>query len=175
MRRWTAHSYGRRYLITLLAIGAFCCGSCRRNDSPAKVSREQQQEEKDPEPEDAEPRLQPGAIWNKGEPLNVLASWYDVPDDSLAKRRADGEEFTAAHNRLPIGTLVEVINPQNGKKVRVRVTDRGIHERKIQLDLCKEAADRLGILGKGLARVQMQVVVELTGVSSDGSPAASSP
>src|SRR3954452_18947151 len=38
----------------------------------------------------------------------VRAAWYDVPPDSLARRRAGVEELTAAHNKLPLGTLVRV-------------------------------------------------------------------
>jgi rare lipoprotein A len=162
-------------LLSAATFIALCCGSCRRR-APINVAGKQEEEDDSSlRGHDAGPRLQRGEIWNKGRPLDVLAAWYDVPDDSLAKRRADGEEFTAAHNRLPIGSLVEVTNLQNGKSVRVRITDRGIHDRRVKLDVCKDAAAQLGIIGKGLARVRMQVVLELTGASSDASPAASSP
>ena len=90
----------------------------------------------------------------------VLATWYDVPDDSLAKRRAGSHEMTAAHNKLPIGTLVHVTHLKNGKSVTVRITDRGIHDRKVKLDLCKEAAEELGMVSKGVARVRMEIVSE---------------
>ncbi len=69
-----------------------------------------------------------------------MAAWYKVPKNSLAKRRAP-DELTAAHNKLPIGTRVLVTNPENGKSVTVRITDRGIHDRRVKLDLCKEAAE----------------------------------
>lgn len=174
MPRPSNHRLGVCYLSSVLAILAIGCGSCRRNE-PSKEIASEQKEDEDSAAENSGPRLERGAIWNKGQPLNVLAAWYEVPDGSLAKRRADGEEFTAAHNRLPIGTLVEVTNPQNGKSVRVRVTDRGIHDPRVKLDLCKPAAEQLGIVGKGLARVRMQVVVELPGASSEGNRASSSP
>lgn len=119
----------------------------------------------DPDPDSSppapsEPRLERAELWNQGKPREVFATWYDVPEDSLAKRRAGSEEFTAAHNRLPIGTLVRVTHLQNGKTVLVRITDRGIHSNKVQLDLCKEAAEQLEMVIKGLARVRMQVLVE---------------
>lgn len=88
---------------------------------------------------------------------NVYATWYDVPDDSLAKRRGDGE-FTAAHNRLPIGTHVRVTDLQNGKSVTVRITDRGIPGHKTRLDLCKEAAEAIGMVRAGRVRVRMEVL-----------------
>lgn len=174
MPRRSSHRLRRCYLIALLTVIAIGCGSCKRHDA-AKAPATEQKDDEDSAAENAGPRLERGAIWNKGKPLNVLAAWYDVPDGSLAKRRADGEEFTAAHNRLPIGTLVEVTNPHNGKSVRVRVTDRGIHDRRVKLDLCKAAAEDLGIVGKGLARVRMQVVVELAGASDGDNRATSSP
>src|SRR5437762_11106377 len=75
-----------------------------------------------------------------------LAVWYNVPPKSLAKRRADKEELTAAHNRLPIGTKVRVTHLGNRKSVVVRITDRGISDRGALIDLCKEAAAQLDML-----------------------------
>src|SRR5205823_13327240 len=45
------------------------------------------------------------------------AVWYRVPLNSLAHRRAQGCDFTAAHNHLPLGTLVRVTRLSNGKPV----------------------------------------------------------
>jgi rare lipoprotein A len=109
-------------------------------------------------------------------PREVYATWYDVPDESLAKRRAGPHEFTAAHNRLPLGTLVRVTHLKNGKTVDVRITDRGIHDRKVKLDVCKEAAEQLGIVRKGVARVRMEVIAEEhSASSSDAHTAAPHP
>lgn len=88
----------------------------------------------------------------------VYATWYDVPDASLAKRRAGDHELTAAHNRLPIGTLVRVTNPANGKSVLVRITDRGIRDRRVKIDVCKEAAVELDFVHKGVTRLRLEVV-----------------
>ncbi|MFL6569890.1 MAG: septal ring lytic transglycosylase RlpA family protein [Chthoniobacterales bacterium] len=87
----------------------------------------------------------------------ILAAWYQVPKDSLAKKRAP-DELTAAHDSLPIGTRVQVTNPDNGRTVVVRITDRGIHNRGVKLDLSKEAAEQLGVVDKGVARLRMQVL-----------------
>lgn len=88
----------------------------------------------------------------------VFAVWYPVPPDSLAKRRAAPDELTAAHNHLPLGTLMRVTHVANGKSVIVRITDRGITNRRARLDLCKEAAEQLGMVREGIARVRMELL-----------------
>lgn len=87
-----------------------------------------------------------------------IAVWYNVPPNSLAKRRAGKEELTAAHNRLPLGTKVRVTHLANKKSVVVRITDRGIHKRGTVIDLCKEAAEQLDMVREGSARVQLEIL-----------------
>lgn len=96
---------------------------------------------------------------------DVYAAWYDVPPDSLAKRRAGLHELTAAHNKLPIGTRVRVTRLENGKTVEVRITDRGIRDRKVRIDLCREAAEQLEMLHKGVARVRMEILPDEHGAA----------
>lgn len=132
-------------------------------------------------PRDAEtkPRVQvadkSGPAWS-GDRLArarvVKAAWYEVPMLSLAKRRAGLSELTAAHNKLPIGTRVRVTRLSNGKSVDVRITDRGIHQDGVKLDLCKEAAEELDMLATGVTRVRMQVITENDG-SAPPEPSAS--
>jgi len=93
--------------------------------------------------------------WGK---LEGNAVWYDVPVNSLAHRRAGKGELTAAHNRLPLGTMVRVTHLANKKSVIVRITDRGITTRRALIDLCKEAAAQLDMLRAGKARVTVQVL-----------------
>jgi rare lipoprotein A (peptidoglycan hydrolase) len=88
----------------------------------------------------------------------VYAVWYDVPRESLARRRAGQTELTAAHNRLPIGALVRVTNIKNDKSVVVRITDRGITNNRAKIDICKEAAIELGMLRQGITRVRIEVL-----------------
>lgn len=87
----------------------------------------------------------------------ALASWYRVPAKSLARKRAPNE-YTAAHNQLPIGTLVRVTRLSNGRSVVVRITDRGITNRRANIDICKEAAEELGMIHDGLTRVRLEIV-----------------
>ena len=94
------------------------------------------------------------------------AVWYDVPVNSLAKRRAGKDELTAAHNRLPLGTMVRVTHLANGKSVVVRITDRGISGRHAMIDLCKEAAAELGMLSEGSARVRIEVLPDDKGTAA---------
>ena len=103
------------------------------------------------------------------------AVWYDVPVDSLAKRRAGKGELTAAHNRLPLGTMVRVTHLANGKSVIVRITDRGITDRHSMIDLCKEAAAELGMLSEGSARVRIEVLPDDKGPAAAPDAKATAP
>ncbi len=90
------------------------------------------------------------------------ATWYGA---ALAGRTtASGERFdpakmTAAHRSLPFGTWVEVRCVDTGQSVRVRITDRGPfgHPQRI-IDLSRAAAQQLGIVKVGTARVEVRVV-----------------
>lgn len=91
------------------------------------------------------------------------ASWYG--GKFHGRRTANGEVYdmhraTAAHRTLPLPTLVEVTNLENGRTARVRVNDRGpfvdTHERII--DLSYGAAQRLGMDEQGVARVKVRAI-----------------
>jgi rare lipoprotein A len=62
-------------------------------------------------------------------------------------------ELTAAHRTLPFGTLVRVLNPQNGREVVVRINDRGPRIRDRIIDLSKAAAAAIDLLQVGEAPV----------------------
>lgn len=91
-----------------------------------------------------------------------LASWYNYPGQ---KRRptASGEVFNAgamaaAHKTLPLPCVVEVTNLENGKKIKVRVNDRGPYVKGRIIDLTPAAAEKLGFRGKGVAKVRVKFV-----------------
>lgn len=99
-----------------------------------------------------------------------MASWYG--DAFHAKSTANGELFdmtalTAAHKTLPLPSIVEVTNLGNGRRLRVRVNDRGPFVDGRILDLSRAAAHELGFAGQGLARVRVRYV----GPAPLGSPA----
>ena len=92
-----------------------------------------------------------------------LASWYGGNDGFEGKPTASGEiydssQMTAAHRDLPLGTIVDVTNLSNGKTVRVRINDRGPFVAGRIIDLSHEAAERIGVIGPGVARVEVRVV-----------------
>jgi len=53
--------------------------------------------------------------------------------------RFDNNKYTAAHKKLPFGTMVKVTNEANGKSVIVEVTDRGPYTKAREIDLSKKA------------------------------------
>ena len=61
---------------------------------------------------------------------------------------------SAAHKTLPLPSLVEVTNLDNGRKMTVRVNDRGPFHGNAVLDLSRAAAVDLGIVDAGRARVR---------------------
>lgn len=90
-----------------------------------------------------------------------VASWYGRKFHG--RRTSSGEPYdmyamTAAHRTLPLPSYVRVRNLQNGRRVVVRVNDRGpfLHNRLI--DLSYTAAARLGVLGTGTAMVEIESV-----------------
>jgi rare lipoprotein A len=72
---------------------------------------------------------------------------------SGARYKPDG--LTAASPDLPLGCMVRVVNPANGKEVLVTVNDRCRRKKVHFIDLSRAAAKKLGILGKGTARVRI--------------------
>lgn len=70
--------------------------------------------------------------------------------------RLHHDSLTCAHRTYEFGTMLKVTNPENGKEVVVRVTDRGPHIRGRIIDLSWGAAKELGILAKGVAMVVVQ-------------------
>jgi len=66
------------------------------------------------------------------------------------------DSLTCAHRTFPLGTILEVVNPKNDKKVIVEVTDRGPHYRSRLIDLSYAAAKELGIVNQGIAQVEVR-------------------
>lgn len=80
------------------------------------------------------------------------------------RKTACGERFdmhalTAAHRKLPFGTILKVTNLSNDKSVLVRVTDRGPFIRKRIVDLSYAAAKALGFVNKGTTNVEIKEIV----------------
>jgi rare lipoprotein A len=72
--------------------------------------------------------------------------------------RRSTEELTAAHRSLPMGTRVRVTKIASGKSVIVRINDRGPFTKGRIIDVSRRAAEHLGMLSSGVARVKVEVV-----------------
>ena len=123
------------------------------------------------------------AAGNKS-PYTVLGKTYAVLDDSRGyvaegtaswygskfhgRNTSNGEVFnmydlTAAHKHLPIPTYAEITNLENGRKVTVRINDRGPFHGDRVIDLSWAAAAKLGYSDKGTARVRIVTLDPATG------------
>jgi rare lipoprotein A len=93
-----------------------------------------------------------------------LASWYGGDGDGFAGGvTANGEIYdpsalTCAHRTLPFGTRVEVENLANGRRVILRVNDRGPFIRGRIIDVSQQAAQSLGMLHHGVVDVRLRAV-----------------
>lgn len=98
------------------------------------------------------------------------ASWYGP--HFQGKETASGEPFdmnqlTAAHRKLPLGTIVRVTNLANGREVTVRINDRGPVYRSRIIDLSYMAAKVLGLRGAGVQMVKLEVVAVPTEIATE--------
>ncbi|MBR1711869.1 MAG: septal ring lytic transglycosylase RlpA family protein [Alloprevotella sp.] len=90
-----------------------------------------------------------------------MASYYGKA--LHGRKTSSGERFnmyamTCAHRTLPFGTWINVRDVKTGKEVKVRVTDRGPFCKGRVVDLSYGAARDLGIVGRGVAQVEVTVV-----------------
>ena len=90
-----------------------------------------------------------------------IASWYGP--DFHEKATANGEQFdqnalSAAHKTLPLPSIVQVTNLENGRSIEVRVNDRGPFVGNRIIDLSRRSAQLLGFEGQGTAKVQVRVL-----------------
>ena len=92
--------------------------------------------------------------------MEGLASWYG--EEFNGRETASGEifdmnQYTAAHKTLSLGTVVKVLNLENGKSTEVRINDRGPFVKGRIIDLSRTAARAIGLRGAGTARVKLEV------------------
>jgi rare lipoprotein A len=70
----------------------------------------------------------------------------------------DNDRFTAASNKVKLGTYVKVTNLNNGRVVYVRINDRMAPNNPRLIDLASIAAEKLDFKDKGLAKVKIEIV-----------------
>lgn len=152
-------------LFGLLGILAGCAESERRVDNARRLQT----------PEAAP--LQPGQ-YKVGRPYQIANVWYYPREDYAydetgiaswygpgfhGKATANGEIYdqnamTAAHRTLPMPSMVQVTNLENGRSVKVRINDRGPFAHGRIIDMSKRAAELLGFRNQGTAKVRVQVL-----------------
>ncbi|HEY1095871.1 MAG TPA: septal ring lytic transglycosylase RlpA family protein [Alphaproteobacteria bacterium] len=117
-------------------------------------------------------------LYKVGKPYQAMGKWY-TPTESYSydetgiaswygpgfhgKRTANGEPYdsmalTAAHPTLQLPCVARVTNLDNGRSIVVRVNDRGPFKRGRVMDVSKRAAELLGMIGAGTAKVRVQVL-----------------
>jgi rare lipoprotein A len=89
-----------------------------------------------------------------------VANFYS--DKFEGKKTASGEVYdknglTASHKKLPYGTKVKVTNVENGKSVVVTVNDRMAPKNAAVIDVTRRAAEELGFVKAGKAKVKLEV------------------
>ncbi|WP_166204614.1 septal ring lytic transglycosylase RlpA family protein [Bradyrhizobium septentrionale] len=87
-----------------------------------------------------------------------VASFYSEAQPTASGEKFDGQELTAAHPTLPFGTRLRVTDVKSGRSVTVRVNDRGPYVPGRIVDVSYSAAQSLGMVGKGVANVRLDVV-----------------
>ena len=91
------------------------------------------------------------------------ASWYGPQFDQ--RPTANGEIFdmnrvSAAHKTLPLPSVVEVTNLNNGRALELRVNDRGPFVGDRLIDVSRRAAQLLGFQTAGTAPVRIRILKE---------------
>jgi len=89
-------------------------------------------------------------------PMDGFASYYAKRFEgrrTTSGHRYSPDKLTAAHESLPLGTLVRVVNPATSQEVHVTITDRCARKAFNFIDLSRAAAKKIGLWGKGKIRV----------------------
>lgn len=133
------------------------------------------------------PKPEPGAAgaYKVGTPYQINGVWYypqedyDYVENGIAsfyggersgvdfhgRHTANGEVYdmgtlTAAHQTLPMPSLVKVTNLENGRQIVLRVNDRGPFVRGRIIDVSRRAAQLLGFEGQGTAKVRVEILAD---------------
>lgn len=175
------------FLASSLLLLLSACGSTPKVDKPAPGSPAYQDLRDGPssmqisaaDVKDAVPRNEPLASYGNHSPYEVfgkkyrvlkssrgykergVASWYGTKFHG--RRTSSGEPYdmhlaTAAHKTLPLPTYAEVTNLDNGKKIIVKINDRGPFKDDRLIDMSYAAAIRLDMTRKGTANVEVRTI-----------------
>jgi len=141
-------------LLAIVAVGVVFSGCATSN--------------KEPKPKDIRQIVHKTKEYKKEDKSQIpkqtlygIASYYGPKWHG--RTTANGEklniyDMTAAHKSLPFNTIVKVTDLDTGNFVFVRINDRGPYIKGRIIDLTDQAAKRLGIIQKGIARVKVEVL-----------------
>ena len=87
-----------------------------------------------------------------------IASFYTEGQQTASGEKFNTHDLTAAHPTLPFGTRLKVTNVSTGRSVTVRVNDRGPYVPGRVVDVSHSAANALGMVQSGVAKVKLDVV-----------------
>jgi rare lipoprotein A len=87
-----------------------------------------------------------------------VASFYSDGQQTANGEKFNPNELTAAHPTLPFGTRLRVTNVATGRSVTVRINDRGPYVAGRVVDVSYSAAETLGIVDRGVAKVKLDVI-----------------
>ena len=156
-RRLLTHQRALRALLVLLFLSCATAGCAhpRPRSSRAPV----------PPPTNPPIRPAPTPVASGNFVEQGVASWYGVPYHG--RRAANGEIYdmymlTAAHRTLPFESVVRVTNLRNGRKIEVRITDRGPFVDNRVIDLSLAAARDLDMVASGVVPVQLELVAAVS-------------
>lgn len=119
-----------------------------------------------------------GGVYKVGNPYQIAGEWYTPREDPYYDRRgiaswygdefhgrktANGEVFdmyalTAAHPTMPLPSYAEVTNMRNGRRIIVRVNDRGPYKHDREIDLSKKSAQVLGFYRQGTTPIRVRYI-----------------
>jgi rare lipoprotein A len=97
------------------------------------------------------------------ESVEGFASYYARKFEgrrTTSGHRYNPDKLTAAHQSLPIGTIVRVVNPVSKQEVQVTITDRCAPKSFHFIDLSRAAAKKIGLWGKGKIKVVIIPLLE---------------
>ena len=104
----------------------------------------------------------PFARHNNAAPTQIasqgIASFYTEEQQTASGEKFDTNDLTAAHPTLPFGTRLRVTNVATGRSVTVRVNDRGPYVPGRVVDVSHSAANALGMVQSGIAKVKLDVI-----------------
>lgn len=131
--------------------------------APSRAASPRQASQHEPSSLDAS-RREPEDEAARRQSQTGRASWYDIGTRTASGEAMDGDALTAAHPTLPFGSKVRVANLANGRSVVVRVNDRGPFTKGRVIDVSRAAAEKLGMIRSGVARVSVTpVAAEIAG------------